>query len=119
MLTRTDHLRRVIDLPVDLSQLTVDERAGVDRFLAWAMNVRAHHSYVASHRRAWWSVGCRQPAAILCTYTARIPSHFVRNLDHGATHQSHCNILPTLRAPRQSLLESVFAGHLRISCQAN
>src|SRR5262249_1602850 len=45
----------------------------------------ADQSYIARHRRAWWSVGLKAPAPILCTYMARRPPAFVRNLC-GARH---------------------------------
>ena len=85
VLTRTDHLRCVIDLPIDLSELAFGEREVVGRFLAWAKRAGGHRSYVAAHRRAWWSVGYKEPAAILCTYMARRAPHFVRNAV-GARH---------------------------------
>jgi hypothetical protein len=78
-LTSTKGLRRVIDLPVDLDVLKPDEREAVRRFLAWAKRHGAHESYIARHRRAWWAVGLRAPAPILCTYMARQAPAFVRN----------------------------------------
>ena len=80
VLETLDSLRRVIDLPTDLDSLTTDERQPVDRFLRWAESRGAHTSYVATHRRAWWSVGLREPPPILCTYMARRPPAFVRNM---------------------------------------
>lgn len=78
-LDRDDGLRRVIDLPVDLNDLSAKERRAVDEFLAWARAHDAPSGFVARHRRAWWSVGLREPAPILCTYMARRPPAFVRN----------------------------------------
>jgi hypothetical protein len=72
-------LRRVIDLPVDLNDLSPKERRAVDEFLAWARAHDVPSGFVARHRRAWWSVGLREPAPILCTYMARRPPAFVRN----------------------------------------
>lgn len=72
-------LRRVIDLPADLRHLPGDERDVIDRFLAWAERNGAATSYVARARRAWWSVGLRDPAPIVCTYMGRRPPVFVRN----------------------------------------
>jgi SAM-dependent methyltransferase len=77
------HLRRVIDLPRDLDQ--VPERDAIERFLAWAKAQGADRSYIAQHRKAWWSVELKSPAPILCTYMARRPPAFVRNLC-GARH---------------------------------
>jgi len=79
------HLKNVIDLPVDLDELTACERAQVDDFLTWAKRLKAHHSFIATHRRAWWSVGLKHPAAILCTYMARRAPAFVLNRA-GARH---------------------------------
>jgi hypothetical protein len=78
-LNSTETLRRVIDLPVDLDEFTADERRAIDTFLAWAKNVGAHAGYVAQHRKAWWAVGLKNPAPILCTYMARRPPQFTLN----------------------------------------
>jgi hypothetical protein len=77
------HLRRVIDLPRDLDDGPA--RDAIARFLAWAYAQGADCSYIARHRKAWWSVGLKAPAPILCTYMARRPPAFVRNLC-GARH---------------------------------
>ncbi len=84
-LDHSQNLRRVVDLPVDLDELSLPERLAVDKFLSWAQQQGAHETYVARHRRAWWSVGLKPPAPILCTYMARRPPAFVRNLC-GARH---------------------------------
>lgn len=78
-LDRPDGLRSVIDLPVDLDQLSAKERKSVERFLDWARGQGVPLGFVARNRRAWWSVGLRQPAPILCTYMARRAPAFVRN----------------------------------------
>lgn len=78
-------LRRVVDLPVDLSNLGSAELRAVKAFLRWAESCDAHRSYVAQHRAAWWSVGYKAPAPILSTYMARRAPHFVRN-QAGARH---------------------------------
>ena len=78
-------LRRVVDLPVDLDSLSRAEREQVDQFLRWARTLGADESYIARNRRAWWSVGLKTPAPVLCTYMARRPPAFVRNLC-GARH---------------------------------
>lgn len=81
----TRPLRRVVDIPADLEELEDEERRVVERFLKWAKTQGAHQSYVARHRRAWWSVGLKEPAPILSTYMARRAPAFVRNLC-GARH---------------------------------
>ncbi len=73
-------LRLVIDLPTDLDQLSSQERQAVDSFLQTAKRNGAADTYIARNRRAWWSVGLREPAPILATYMARRPPAFVRNL---------------------------------------
>jgi hypothetical protein len=78
-------LKRVIDLPVDLSVLSMDDRKAVEKFLRFAKSVGADAGYIAENRKAWWSVGLRSPAPILATYMARRPPAFVRNLA-GARH---------------------------------
>jgi len=78
-------LRRVVDLPEDLDELESDAQDLVQQFLRWAKAQGAHESYIARHRQPWWSVKLRQPAPIICTYMARRPPAFVRNLC-GARH---------------------------------
>ena len=79
-LGQADTLRRVIDLPTDLREFTDEEHRQIQRLLAWAKRLGADASYIARHRRAWWSVNLRNPAPILSTYMARRPPAFVRNL---------------------------------------
>jgi hypothetical protein len=75
----------VIDLPVDLDVFDTSERRQVERFLRRAKEKKAHEGYVATNRKAWWSVGLRAAAPILATYMARRPPAFVRN-DAAARH---------------------------------
>ena len=95
-------LRRVIDLPVDLDILDRAVRGVVEKFLAWAKELGANLGYVAQNRKAWWSVGLRQPAPILATYMARRPPAFVRNLAEAR----HINIAHGLY-PREALSDDV------------
>jgi adenine-specific DNA-methyltransferase len=78
-LTSDRGLRAVIDLPPDLDLIAPDERRLVERFLRSARRAGVHTGYIAKNRRAWWSVGLRDPAPILATYMARRPPAFVRN----------------------------------------
>ena len=98
-------LRQVIDLPVDLSVFTGTTRKSVDRFLRSTERMGARESYVARHRKAWWSVGLREPAPILATYMARRPPTFVRN----RVEARHINIAHGLY-PREVLSEAVING---------
>jgi hypothetical protein len=72
-------LRFVIDLPLELDALEPSERRAVERFLSVARRAGAHKGFIARHRKAWWSVGLREPAPILATYMARRAPAFVRN----------------------------------------
>ena len=85
VLSTTVSLKRVFDLPQNLDELTPAERRAVERYLALAKSQDAHAGYVATHRRAWWAIGLREPAPVLCTYMARRAPAFVRNLA-GARH---------------------------------
>jgi hypothetical protein len=111
VLDRVSHLRRVIDLPVDLDVFDTDERKLIDRFLRTAKRGGTANGYIARHRRAWWSVGLKAPAPILATYMARRPPVFVRNLGEAR----HINIAHGLY-PRQPMTARVLerlAKHLR------
>lgn len=110
-LTNVGALKRVIDLPTNLERLDPDEMAMVERFLNWATKNDANSGFIAQHRRAWWSVGLREPAPILCTYMARRPPTFVRNLCEAR----NLNIAHGLY-PRQSMSRNVLdsvAAYLR------
>ncbi len=78
-------LRRVIDLPAELDEFTAQERRRILAYLDWAKTLGADQGYVARHRKAWWSVGLKAPAPILCTYMARRPPQFTLNTC-GARH---------------------------------
>jgi len=78
-------LRHVIDLPATLDEFSDEERWHIDDFLLWARAQGADQSYIARHRKAWWSVGLKAPAPILCTYMARRPPQFTLN-NCGARH---------------------------------
>ena len=109
VLQSTDKLRRVVDLPAELSGLTRTEKRLVDAFLRWAKENDADLSYVARHRRAWWSVGYKEPAAILCTYMARRAPHFVRN----AAKARHINIAHGLY-PREPMSTKILDAIIRV-----
>lgn len=93
-------LRRVIDLPADLDELDTDTRKAVAKFLKVARAMGANQGYVASHRKAWWSVGLRAAAPIISTYMARRPPGFVIN----QADARHINIAHGLY-PRDPLTE--------------
>lgn len=78
-LQSSEVLRRVIDLPPELDEFTKEERRKISAFLSWAKKQGADQGYVAQHRKAWWAVGLKAPAPILCTYMARRPPQFTLN----------------------------------------
>lgn len=98
----SERLRKVIDLPVDLDEMDESYRSEIDSFLKWAKSNGAEESYIARHRRAWWSVGLRDPAPIMCTYMARRAPVFVLNLCNAR----HINIAHGLY-PREEMSESI------------
>ncbi|HVO03136.1 MAG TPA: hypothetical protein VMT54_13105 [Candidatus Cybelea sp.] len=102
----TKQLRRVIDLPSDPDLLDEATRA----FLDWAKAQGANTTYIARHRKPWWSVGLKPPAPILCTYMARRPPVFVRNLCAAR----HINIAHGLypREPMSDAALDAIAGWL-------
>lgn len=99
-LRSADVLRRVIDLPTELDNVTKDERQRILDFLSWAKLNGADQGYIAQHRKAWWSVGLKAPAPILCTYMARRPPQFTLNVCDAR----HINIAHSLY-PRESLAD--------------
>lgn len=101
-------LRKVIDLPEDLDALPAEERKAILRFLQKAKKMGADQGYIANHRRAWWSVGLREPAPILATYMARRPPAFVCNLANAR----HINIAHGLY-PRIPLTDAQLASLVR------
>lgn len=108
-------LRKVIDLPCDLDVLDAPERRLVSRFLTKAKSLGADSGYVATNRKAWWSVGLREPAPILTTYMARRPPAFV----HNPAKARHLNIAHGVY-PRESFGQAVLnnlAAYLRKSVQ--
>ena len=103
-LKSSEALRRVIDLPAELDEFTKSERQRISSFLSWARTQGADQSYIAQHRRAWWSVGLKAPAPILCTYMARRPPQFTLN-PVGARH---INVAHGLY-PRENLAPAAMA----------
>ncbi|PVA69083.1 Eco57I restriction-modification methylase domain-containing protein [Mycobacteroides abscessus] len=95
-------LRVVVDLPVNLDEFDDEERNQVDSFLRIAKRYNVHEGYIASARKAWWSVGLRDAAPLLATYMARRPPAFVRN----EAKARHINIAHGLY-PRDPLTATV------------
>lgn len=104
-------LKLVVDLPVDLDVFDSADRAKIDRFLKAAKSKNVDQGYIASNRRAWWSVGLREAAPILATYMARRPPAFVRN-DAQARHINIAHGLYPREEIGATLLDKL-AEHLR------
>lgn len=103
-LQSSEVLRRVVDLPAELDDFTKEERRRITAFLSWAKLNGADQSYIAQHRKAWWSVGLKAPAPILCTYMARRPPQFTLN----ACDARHINVAHGLY-PRQPLDDAMMS----------
>lgn len=84
-LQNAEMLRRIVDIPPELDDFSQSERRRINSFLKWALAQGADKSFTAQHRKAWWSVGLKAPAPILCTYMARRPPQFTLN-DCDARH---------------------------------
>jgi adenine-specific DNA-methyltransferase len=102
ILEDASRLKCVIDIPIDLEMLEAAERRRVERFLTVARKMGGNKGYIASHRRAWWSVGLRTPAPIIATYMARRPPAFVLN----RADARHINIAHGLY-PRETMSETM------------
>jgi predicted RNA methylase len=126
ILANDRHLARVVDLPPFLDDLAEAEREAVERFLVWAKNVGGADGYIAKHRNPWWAIRLGEPAPIICTYMARRPPAFVRNLAgarllniaHGIypreelTDEQLQKLVATLRANARREFGRTYAGGL-------
>ena len=108
VLSSSEGLRQVIDLPQDLDVFHEDEREAINAFLIQAERMGARESYTARHRKVWWSVGLRDPAPILATYMARRPPAFVLN----RAEARHLNIAHGLY-PREPLTDDLVVSLVR------
>ena len=108
-------LRRVIDLPVDLSLMSAPDRKAVKRFLTWARARGGDASYIARHRSPWWSVRLREPPPILATYMARRPPAFVRNRVRARFLNIAHGLYPRAPLPEASLdaLAAYLSGNVQ------
>ncbi len=101
----SENLRRVVDLPPELTGFSKREQHDINAFLLWAQAQGADQGYIARHRKAWWSVGLKDPAPILCTYMARRPPQFTLNICKAR----HINIAHGLY-PREEISPSELAA---------
>ena len=72
-------LKRVVDLPHDLDALPAAEREAALRFVVRARTLGADRSYIASHRKPWYSVAMRAPPVAFVSYMGRRPPVFRAN----------------------------------------
>lgn len=79
VLRDASRLRRVIDLPANLDELSFSEREKVNSFLEIAAFSGAKNSYIAQHRKPWWRVGLKPSPPIVMSYMGRRPPRFARN----------------------------------------
>ncbi len=100
-------LRRVIDLPSNLVCLESGERRRVVRFLALAESVGASRTYIAQHRRPWWSVRLREPPLIVMTYMARRPPRFALNVCGARMLNIAHGLYPKIPLNREQLMKLV------------
>ena len=91
-------LRRLPNLPADLSQLPAAAQASVEAFLSLAHAQGAASGYVAQQRRAWYALDLRVAPAAMVSYMGRRPPVFRTN-PHGV---SYLNIAHGLY-PRQAM----------------
>ena len=77
--TNTDELNRLIVLPENLSSLHGHTRRVVGELIDQAIDLGVDKGYVASRRKAWWSIKPPKAPAIMMTYMARRAPVFVRN----------------------------------------
>jgi adenine-specific DNA-methyltransferase len=125
-LTDSSRLKRVADIPAELEELDSADLKLVKRFIAAAKKAGVHRGYIASHRKAWWSLGMKEPAPILATYMARRPPAFVLNdvdarhvnIAHGVyprealDDHTTARLALALRAAAQRSSSRVYAGGL-------
>ena len=105
-------LKLVVDIPTDLDELEKAERKTVERFIREAKKQGVDKGYIASHRRAWWSVGLKKAAPILATYMARQVPAFVLN----GVEARHINIAHGLY-PRE-VLDDHALGRLALALRS-
>ena len=91
-------LRRLPNLPADLSQLPDSAQVGVAAYLSLAHAQGAANGYVARQRRAWYALDLRAAPAAMVSYMGRRPPVFRTN-PHGV---SYLNIAHGLY-PRQEM----------------
>jgi adenine-specific DNA-methyltransferase len=72
-------LRRVVELPASLEELTGENRGAVMAFLEWARSQDADKGYIARHRKPWWRVNMQNVPQIVVTYMGRRPPVFAIN----------------------------------------
>jgi len=115
VLEDSSKLRDVIDIPGDLGVLDRGDLAEVERFIKLAKRLGANLGYIASHRKAWWSVGLRAPAPIISTYMARRPPAFILNRADARHINIAHGLYPRIRLAESALMRLVRYLQVNIS----
>jgi adenine-specific DNA-methyltransferase len=79
-LVNKELLRKIVNLPENLSAATNDELAAIEHFLQWAKEKGADATFTAKHRKCWWRIDIKEPPPIVMTYMGRRPPVFARNI---------------------------------------
>lgn len=74
-----ERLKRLITLPENIETLNGRERAFAERIVREGLELRINEGYIASHRKAWWSVKAAEVPPVLMTYMGRSRPSFVIN----------------------------------------
>src|SRR5207244_4356569 len=109
--------KQVIDIPPNLDAFNNQERLAIEDFLNLAESLGASKGFIAQHRKAWWSVGLREPAPILASYMARRPPAFVVNAA-GARHINIAHGLYPLEPMSEAVISAIanyLSAHVNVS----
>lgn len=74
-----ERLKRLITLPENIEVLYGRERAFAERIVREGLELGINEGYIASHRKAWWSVKTAGVPPVLMTYMGRNRPSFVIN----------------------------------------
>lgn len=116
VLRNTGVLRRVVNLPADLTEFSEEQRRRIETFLLWARSQGADTTYIARHRNPWWRVNLRDPAPIVMTYMGRRPPVFVRNVCGARILNIAHGLYPRIALSEEDLLMLVQWLNRNVGC---